>query len=459
MPDLPTELLQAHLLPRLGLRDLVALRQACAALRGLVTEAPASSLRQAAQNLPASHPVHSAASVGAFLAAQSRVARALAAGSDTWSIYLLDELCSKHGIKIACSPDATKAAARKGAQLLVWELPGMRQIAAVDTPEPAHSHAGDCSSCFWTSCSMLVGWAEDVSRDQWSVCTYHTGSQQLARADMSGERLSKDLPPAFVLPGPAVVVAKRIGWETWLHVVQPSPAGSPDRSDVCPVQPDLSQGTSCCAASARGVLAFAVLDLGQICLWRPGVSHLLVKCRRRVSALDWSPDGAAVVLMGDSHLLVVSEAGARLASFSQHQYRLVAWPAWGLSGVMLMGLSQHERPPCLQVVKVVRGNDTATVELQTRLVFTRSPIKLELGPVLSPDLCLAAVAVCINSTPAFMVFKVSDSRPLGSALVVRGLGYAFQRLDFVPRSLVWVSDGTGVCLYAKNRAVLVKFLP
>ena len=156
--EIPAELLQAELLSRLSLADWGRLQLTCTALRSVAQAAPDWVLLAAAGK-PSTHPIHHSRSVRQYLAQQQAVRRAVAAGPDSWT-WTSEPVQPELGGPVHPSPDRTRAAARRGTQLLLWDLqPSLRQThcvevgAAVHNPHMRVHFSSDGNVLAWTDTS------------------------------------------------------------------------------------------------------------------------------------------------------------------------------------------------------------------------------------------------------------------------------------------------------------------
>ena len=455
MLDVPTELLQAYLLPTLGLRDVVALRQTCAQLRALVTEAPDSSLRQAAQGLPAGHPVHSAASVGAFLAAQSRVARAVAAGPGAWTAASWDTVRCGPGTDVVVSPDSKCAAARKDEHLLLWEVPSWHQVIALPTPE--HVVSSNFSPCFWSPCSELVGWTEGTDY-KWRLCVYNISTGQLRKTEPIDGRVTGKQVPRFVAPEPTVAVCVR---EPLTAV--PSlctvllPAEGEETVLVCPVEAEFHVRCAY-AASSSGHLAFETSEREYVCVWRPGVSDRNLRWEGPALALQWSPDASMLAVVGSTLVELFTFEGKRRARLCKQQ-QLEALFAWSLSGLLIVCISSvRQQTQRMQLKKLGRTTDASSKPKFWTRVALECRVKVVLGPVLSPDLCFAASVVCHSTAFRLEIVNLPSCGSGRAGQTALGLHCVLESLPFCPASMPWISDGTGLCPSADRNVTLVRVL-
>ena len=453
MLDLPTELLEA-LLPSLGVRELVSLRQTSRALRQLVTEAPAGALRPAAQGLPRSHPVHQAASLGAFLATQSRVARAVAAGPGAWARLGWDP-ASRCRHEAACSPDGLRTAEHDGRNLVISEARRRGSSITVQLPVTQRWQSRRCGQCFWSSCSAVVGFAEELPASVLRVGTYKLSTGQLLVAELRGNYLVSHPGPRFLAAENVIVLGfADLAWSPRLCVVHLR-AADQHVEHVCPYFP---QGGSF-AASVNGDLAFQLRSEGDVCVWRPGIYHRLERCRDDITGLDWSPAGDMVAVLGESEVLILSASGQRLARLRELQ-QLVASPAWCLSGLLLMDLSDaRKQAQRLYLVEVTSSaNHAVRLQVQSQMRLQRG-VQAVLGPMASPDLCFVAFVVSQEAAYNLLVLNVGTRGRILAAPGLFSLDCVWEGLPLRPLSIAWVPDGLGIWIHRGNgKTSLVEFL-
>ena len=423
-------------------------------------EAPDTALRPAAQAcFPPSHPAFSASSVRSFLEHHSSLARAVAAGPQTWSSTHVALPDGQENFVF--SPDGRLAASFKRHELVLWDVPGLREVRRVPVPPPP-GPAARCYLCpgAWSTCSGQVRWIEGSSPEggspQCCVATVRVVDGALSRScPMPGQHDGHLLYHGPLADKVAVTMAE--AGERRLRVVDVSPRAVHPWLE-CPELCSRAAWPSL-AASVHGALAFmAANDLG--CIWHPGSAPVRLGCPEFLKGLTWAADGsmlAAVGLTDRSYLLIVASAeGRQLFVLDLFDPAVTVGPAWCLPGLLVSSNAQPDPgwDTILELYHVAacQGAPAGASDPPRPVKQGSFRARLAVTPAVSPDQCF--VAAIVQPKPGchqLRVFRMPSLRVPGPAqLQLPGLDLT-AGLD--PTGMWWLSCSSGVLIEHEDCSV------
>ena len=327
MLGLHAELLHGELLPRLCFADLGALLLTCKATRDLVEGAPNSALLGAARHsLPSVHPLFSAASALQYLCDQGRIADAIAAGPQTWTVETAPSPPGPDLGPIVCAPSFTRAASHRASRLVVWELPSMLQLASIPVaaPGPAAEHTRIESECMWSDCSQVVACVMVCGQ----VALFNAATGQECVAQLGAQ---PSILPQFLPGQQALLLAGNLSTRLLVRL------GSDDQLDCtefpCGFFPYLSP---------LGAVAHTRRD-NMVCIWQAEAGAVEVELPFMPANAAWAPCGTMLLCVagtkevwGDPSLAFVSVQGQVLACESMLLPGSGS-TVWGRHGVLFGG--------------------------------------------------------------------------------------------------------------------------
>ena len=467
MLRLHAELLQGEVLPRLPFADLGALLLTCKATRDLVTNAPNGALLSAARHsLPSVHPLFTAASAHQYLRDQGRIAEAIAAGPQTWTVETAPSPPGTQFGRVYCAPSFTRAASHRTSRLDVWELSSARELASIPvaTPGPAAEGARSESHCVWSDCSQVV------------ACVLKCG--QVAMFDAAtGQQCTVQLDDKLVywtakfLPGQQALLLSVTQSRAVLVRLRPGGLAVTE----LPFKPIKGWGLRYWGAvSPLGAVVHAGDD-SICCIWHAEIGAVEFELRFQPISLAWSPCGTVVlclfsgkVRLGERSLAFVSAQGHVLArqrltlprvypghdgSFSGGS---LVWGRYDVLDVTGSPNGCQRRSSDIHYYSVQPGPQ---LQLQHSICLN---LRISNGPYLSPNQAHVCV-VADSDSPACTVVMLPASP--AQAKLYRWTDSHRCRLTASPCGPpLWLSDGSGVLLSpfspapGKNAPQLIRFL-
>ena len=433
-----------------------------------MSEAPDASLRPVARAcFPPCHPVFSAPSVRSFLAQHSSLARAVAAGPQTWSSTHVALPDGEENFVF--SPDGRLAASFERHELVLWDVPGLREVRRVHVPPPP-GPAARCYLCpgAWSTCSRQVRWVEASmpvrGSSQCCVATVRVADGALSRScPMPGQHDGNQLYHGPLADRVAVTMAE--AGERRLRVVDLSPRA---------VQPWLDCPELCCraawdslAASVHGALAFEAASL-QGCIWRPGSEPVLLSRPKFPECLTWAADGSMLAVVGptdSSYLLIVASAeGRQLIVLDLFDPAVTVGPAWCLPGLLVSSNAQPDPgwDTILELYHVAacQGPPAAGSDPPRPVCQGTFGARLVVAPAVSPDQCfVAAIVQLLHGGHQLQLLRLPSRRGADLAqLQLPGLDIPTE--SSLPTAMKWLSCGSGVLIEHEDcNMTCVRILP
>ena len=473
--QLPSELVEEHLLPRLSCRGLGALLLTCKQLRACVAGAALTQrLSEAGRALSKAHPLFTAPSLGEFSARQAAVAAGIAARS-TWQ-----KVSSGPPQQLlSFSPDLRHAASATKSQLLVYDWSDAPPT-TVQLPPPMEpvTPGPTCPwlRCAWSAQGDIVGWQGPLSawftedlrvHTQCQVFLYRLSTRELQVSIVMDCLLpgQHSVPQPCFLSGGAIlhfVAAQAPGGLAALCTSRMGAAGRL-HTDTCAVTTcTLRSRAQAVSVSLQGCVAFMPDDV-TLCLWRPGYLPRTVKLQNFIVSATFSPCGDLLILVQWPGLL--SFVDSREGILSTQQLLLQNYPpVWAPQGVLLTCSIPEQCS--VDFYAVLEG---PALQLQHRFMLADCT-RLSSRVSLSTD----HFAICVVNQPghsgnmaevALYVFQTPLASPTCSEVQVThasGLspGAVLVSQDArlrVDSTLTWLPDGSALLCNTPLHDTLIRF--